>query len=452
MAERWSDSELETGKELKPRVRKLPERLQVDPKYKTYEKQDNAVIMVVRKCQAPGCTYKVGDNGRIENTAAAELEDLKTHLQVCIHVAGNNRNNNMKDPKTPVWVSGQSYESWVQNFTQWQDNVKYTDGQYVDRLTSMLKDPNTNKKVSDYFVNDLNEDRIEARDTCKKILERLKERFGRSELKELEDNIDKFRVYKFSDNAMESLNTLESIRGHWNKLLEVGKNGVTVKEIQANLDKIFKSVFVTEGRKNGGLSDEKSMFVRMAIAEKTSWTDFCESVKTFVSEYEQPSNKVLLLDKDRDRGRNRYRSGSRDDRRSSRSDRSYRSRSPSWKKGDGRSGQSGQRQDRERSPGKELPKKTTISDDVATKLEPKLKKMEDDIKKIKEAVDKISANQTHFIRPLDTYWVDNPKAKMGGTMDVGAVLTASGLKWMKAYVKKNGLDWNNLRIGKSGLT
>ena len=249
MAERWSDSELETGKELKPRVRKLPERLQVDPKYKTYEKQDNAVIMVVRKCQAPGCTYKVGDNGRIENTAAAELEDLKTHLQVCIHVAGNNRNNNMKDPKIPVWVSGQSYESWVQNFTQWQDNVKYTDGQYVDRLTSMLKDPNTNKKVSDYFVNDLNEDRIEARDTCKKILERLKERFGRSELKELEDNIDKFRVYKFSDNAMESLNTLESIRGHWNKVLEVEKNGVTVKEIQANLDKIFKSVFVTEGRK-----------------------------------------------------------------------------------------------------------------------------------------------------------------------------------------------------------
>ena len=81
MAERWSDSELETRKELKPRVRKLPERLQVDPKYKTYEKQDNAVIMVVRKCLAPGCTYKVGDNGRIEDTAAAELEDLKCNYE-----------------------------------------------------------------------------------------------------------------------------------------------------------------------------------------------------------------------------------------------------------------------------------------------------------------------------------------------------------------------------------
>ena len=426
MAERWSDSELEleNRKELirkSQRVRKVTERLQVDPKYKTYERDAEAVIMTRRKCTRAGCAYIVGqgDGPNVPATFEAEMRDLELHDNQ-VHKNGGN-NNSMKDPKTPVWVSGQSYESWVQNFTQWQDNVKYTDGQYVDRLTSMLKDPNTNKKVSDYFVNDLNEDRIEARDTWKKILERLKERFGRSELKELEDNIDKFRVYKFSDNAMESLNILESIRGHWNKVLEVEKEEVTVQEIRANLDKIFRSVFLSEGRKNGGLSDEKSMFVRMAIAEKTSWTDFRESVKTFVSEYEQPEKKVLLLD--RDRGRNRYRNDSRDDRRSSRSDRSsrgrsssdrsFRGRSSSWKKDDGRSGQSGQRQDREKSPSRDLPKKTTISDDVATKLEPKLKKMEEDIKKIKEAVDKISANQTNFIRPLDTYWVDNPEAKMG---------------------------------------
>ena len=217
---------------------------------------------------------------------------------------------------------------------------------------------------------------------------------------------------------------------------------MTAQEIKANVDKIFKSVFVTEGRKNGGLLDEKAMFVRKAIEEKTLWIDFRESVKTFITEYKQPLKEVLLLDKDRDRGRNRYRSGSRDDRRLSRLDRSYRGRSSSWKKDgqDGRSGQSGQRQDRERSPGKDLSKKTTISDDVATKLEPKLKKMEDDIKKIKEAVDKISANQVHYIDPLDIYWVDNPEAKMGSTMDMGAVLTASGLEWMKAYVKNNGLD------------
>ena len=76
--------------------------------------------------------------------------------------------------------------------------------------------------------------------------------------------------------------------------------------------------------------------------------------------------------------------------------------------------------------------------------------MESDIKVIKETLEKISANQIHCIKPLDTYWVDNPEAKMGGTMEVGAVLTASGLEWMKAYVKKNGLDWNCLKIGKSG--
>ena len=144
----------------------------------------------------------------------------------------------------------------------------------MDRLTSMLKDPQTNKKVSDYFVKDLNEDRLDVRNSCQKILDRLKERFGRSEMRELEVNIEKFRTYKFSETAMDSLNTLETIRGHWNAALEVERNDVTVPEIKANIDKIFKSVFVTEGRKKGGLSDEKAMFVRKAIAEKTAWKDF----------------------------------------------------------------------------------------------------------------------------------------------------------------------------------
>ena len=462
MAESWSDSELETRKELtrkSGRARKVTERLQVDPRYKTYERKTDAVIMTRRKCTRTGCDYVVGqgDGPDIPVTFDAEMRDLEAHIEMNHKIGGNL--NNMKDPKIPVWVSGQSYESWVQNFVQWQNNVKYADQQYVDRLTSMLKDPHTNKKVSDYFVKDLNEDRVEVRNTCQKILDRLKERFGRSELRELEVNIEKFRIYKFEETAIDSLNTLETIRGHWNAALDVERDDVTVPEIKANIDKIFKSVFVTEGRKNGGLSDEKAMFVRKAIAEKTAWTDFRESVKTFVTEYEQPSAEVLLMGRDKDRGRSRHRSGSRDDRRSSKSDRSYRARSSSWKKDGhaGQFGQPGQQQERERSPGKDLLKKTTISDDVATKLGPKLGKMEDDIRKntatlsaIKEAVDKICANQIHYIEPLDIYWVDNPGAKMGGIMDVGAVLTASGLEWMEVYVKKNGLDWNNLRVGKSG--
>ena len=92
----------------------------------------------------------------------------------------------------------------------------------------------------------------------------------------------------------------------------------------------------------------------------------------------------------------------------------------------------------------------TISDDVTTKLDPRLGKMESDIKGIKDTLEKISANQIHYIKPLDTFWVDNLEAKMGGTMDVGATLTASKLEWMKVYFKKNGLDWNCLKIGKYG--
>ena len=117
MAERWSDSELEleNRKELirkSQRVRKVTERLQVDPKYKTYERDTNAVIMPRRKCTVTGCGYIVGQNegANVPETFEAEMRDLEGHIKMN-HSDNGNRNNNMKDPKTPVWVSGQSYES-----------------------------------------------------------------------------------------------------------------------------------------------------------------------------------------------------------------------------------------------------------------------------------------------------------------------------------------------------
>ena len=79
------------------------------------------------------CDYTVGDAGEIVAGAVSKMDDIKIHLTICRLVHGNNRNNNMKDPKTPVWVSGQLYESSLKKFVLWQDNVKYTDAQYVDR-------------------------------------------------------------------------------------------------------------------------------------------------------------------------------------------------------------------------------------------------------------------------------------------------------------------------------
>ena len=67
MAESYSDSELETRKELvrkSGRVRKVTDRLQVEPKYKTYERDAEAVIMTRRKCTRAGCEYIQGTECR----------------------------------------------------------------------------------------------------------------------------------------------------------------------------------------------------------------------------------------------------------------------------------------------------------------------------------------------------------------------------------------------------
>ena len=83
MAESYSDSELETGKELvrkSGRVRKVTDRLQVKPKYKTYERDAEAVIMARRKCTRPGCAYIVGqgDGPNVPATFEAEMRGKGT--------------------------------------------------------------------------------------------------------------------------------------------------------------------------------------------------------------------------------------------------------------------------------------------------------------------------------------------------------------------------------------
>ena len=89
MAGSLSDSESDNRKDLvrkSERVRKVTERLQVDPQYKTYERA--AVIMATRKCQAQGCDYTVGDAGEIMAGAAGEIEYIKVHLTTCRFVTG----------------------------------------------------------------------------------------------------------------------------------------------------------------------------------------------------------------------------------------------------------------------------------------------------------------------------------------------------------------------------
>ena len=115
----------------------------------------------------------VGNDGDVPEGAAGKIKDLKVHLMTCQFTAKSKKI--VKDQKIPVYVSGQSFESWFQDFTLWQGNVDYSAKQYI----SMLKDSNTKKEVSDYFIGELHEERPEVRNTSAKIVEKLKERFGK---------------------------------------------------------------------------------------------------------------------------------------------------------------------------------------------------------------------------------------------------------------------------------
>ena len=86
----------------------------------------------------------------------------------------------------------------------------------------------------------------------------------------------------------------------------------------------------------------------------------------------------------------------------------------------------------------------TISEDVSNKLDPKLEKIEKNLnermQKLDEKLDRLIANQTHFIKAVDTFWIGNPKNKMCGTLDGGAIFTVSGMQWI--WPTSRGIGWN----------
>ena len=92
-------------------------------------------------------------------------------------------------------------------------------------------------------------------------------------------------------------------------MLEQEKDGpmpATDKKVGENLDKLFKSEFLTEGRKEGRMSDEKSQLIETttSAADKSSWENFRVVVKKLVTEYETiPKETNYIRDQ---RGSERY--------------------------------------------------------------------------------------------------------------------------------------------------
>ena len=126
------------------RERHITERLELDPSKKSYDTKNQSKPeaveqrtpkMAPRRCKAEGCDYEVGKDGAVPEGAAGEIEDLKLHYVTCQFLIKSKKT--VKDPKLPIYISGQSFESWFQDFTQWKENVKYTDGQYISRTPTL---------------------------------------------------------------------------------------------------------------------------------------------------------------------------------------------------------------------------------------------------------------------------------------------------------------------------
>ena len=156
MAEGYQDNKKSNSKELRDKLsvtisgatrtstreKHITDRLELDPSKQSYDtkKQSEPVIvehkpadiednsepettdrrtpnMAPRRCKAEGCDYEVGKDGVVPE--GQEIEDLKLHYVTCKHLTKSKKT--VKDPKLPLYISGQSFESWEQDFTQWKD-------------------------------------------------------------------------------------------------------------------------------------------------------------------------------------------------------------------------------------------------------------------------------------------------------------------------------------------
>ena len=414
----------------------------------TNEENINIPRMPLRKCKAAGCTYEVGQDGELPEGPEGQLRDLEVHLITCPFVIKSKKV--VKDQKIPVFVSGQSFESWLQDYTLWKDNVGYTDNQYISMLTCMLKDPNTKKEVKDYFIEELHEERPEVRNSSAKIIGKLQERFGKSEAKQLEENIDKFKSFKYHGTALDSLDRLETIRGYWRDYLGAEDVAVNKEILLTRIDAIFKSMFLSEGRQENKLSDEKSLLIQNGMVSKKTWSDFRTLVKTNISEFESQTRETLYLGADNRRARSPFRKNRND---------YYRSRSPS---GDRRSqsqdrnntrqydknnfrGQKGQQYDnrpgRSNSPGNG--KRTSISEDVSKKMDPKIDELKTKLDSLETMFKQAMANQANYIQMDYMTW--DHKTNPYSTLDNGSKYTLTGKPWLEVYTRKQGLTWQDLK-------
>ena len=96
-----------------------------------------------------------------------------------------------KDDPIPIWRPRVTFEAWKLNLKHWMEEVKYSEHQYLTRMTSMLQGNDVAEGVKEFAIK-LGERRQESRDTVDKILDALQEKFGETEEEKYRRKLENF--------------------------------------------------------------------------------------------------------------------------------------------------------------------------------------------------------------------------------------------------------------------
>ena len=441
-------------------------------------------------CGMDGCGYKAGDNGNIKyDTKTMELEDLKLHFEMMHRLPAemkarasaddervtnerirkkeaddrrerDDKRDKQKDCKIPRWIDKEDFESWEENYTRWCGLVDYSEPLHLEKLTTMLKEKESRDDVRDFFTNTLNNKRHHLRNDAKKVIDILRDRFGKNERERIREKIEKIRFFKYSENFANSLAEMEEVRGNLRNLLGFDEEVVTTQKIGEKVDTFLRHIFITEGMKEERITKESIIMMEEACKDK-AWEDFREVVKKILVDFEKNPKETGFVKPNQRRqsrspGRHMspFRAQSQSPHRQQRGQSPYRSFNRNQSTGQrGQSPQHGQSPQRGQSTSSSPGRKTSISEDVITGLKPVIDALFKEFREetSKEIDRKLAITQSNYmqVQVKDILWTNNPKKKMGGTMDIGAPLTIGGIDWLMAYLEKNEMRLTNLKVGKS---
>ena len=157
---------------------------------------------------------------------------------------------------------------------------------HLEKLTTMLKEKESRDDVRDFFTNTLNSKRHDLRNNAKKVIDILRDRFGKNEREIKRGKIEKIRYFKYSGTFADSLAEMEEVRGNLRNLLGFDEEVVTTQKIGANVDTFLRHIFVAEGMKEERITKESIIMMEEACKDK-AWEDFHEVVKKVLVDFEK---------------------------------------------------------------------------------------------------------------------------------------------------------------------